>query len=104
MSRLLLLLPALALLGAAPAPAAHTIHQKGKRFSQAELTVKAGDQVTFLNDDDVTHNVFSMSPSHKFNLKTQAPGASSTTSFAEAGTLEVRCAFHPTMKLRVVVK
>jgi plastocyanin len=94
----------LALLGALTgAGAEHTVTQKGKRFSAATLEIKAGQAVTFTNDDDVTHNVFSTSAGQKFNLKTQAPGASSTHTFTAKGTAEVRCAFHPTMKLTITV-
>ena len=94
----------LAIAAAAPAFAGHTVHQKGKTFSQPDLVVKAGEQVTFVNDDAVIHNVFSASAGNTFNLKAQAPGTSASTSFASEGTVDVRCAFHPTMKLRVIVK
>lgn len=82
----------------------HAIGQKDKTFSSAALTVKAGDSIIFKNDDEVTHNVFSNSSGNEFNLKTQAPGATSTVTMKTAGTVEVRCAFHPKMKLTVTVK
>lgn len=82
----------------------HSVSQKDKTFSSAALTVKAGDSIVFKNDDDVTHNVFSNTAGNEFNLKTQAPGASSSVTMKTAGTVEVRCAFHPKMKLTVTVK
>jgi len=95
----------LGLTGAVYAMAAeHTIGQKNKEFSQAEITVKPGDAVVFANDDEVTHNVFSNSPCCKFNLKTQAPGDKSSVTFEKEGTVEVRCAIHPKMKLTIHVK
>jgi plastocyanin len=94
----------LAVAAAAPALTAHTVHQKGKVFSQNSITVKPGESVTFVNDDAVVHNVFSTSQGNTFNLKAQAPGTSATASFAAEGSVDVRCAFHPTMKLNVVVK
>jgi plastocyanin len=94
----------LAVVAALPAFAGHTVHQKGKTFSQPELAVKPGEQITFVNDDAVVHNVFSATAGNAFNLKAQAPGSSASTTFASEGTVDVRCAFHPTMKLRVVVK
>ena len=102
MLRLAVLL--LAAASAAPTLAAHTVHQKGKVFSQTSITVKPGESLTFVNDDAVVHNVFSTSPGNTFNLKAQAPGTSATASFATEGSADVRCAFHPTMKLNVVVK
>jgi plastocyanin len=82
----------------------HQVIQKDRTFSQAEITVKPGDKVVFQNSDDVTHNVFSMTPGMEFDLRRQAPGASSTVSFDKEGVSEVRCSIHPRMKLIVTVK
>ncbi len=95
-------LAAVAGLGGAHA-ASHTVVQKGRGFSVAELTIKKGESLVFQNQDDVTHNVFSLSPGIKFDIKTQKPGESSTIDFAAAGTGEVRCAIHPTMKMKLTV-
>jgi len=84
--------------------AEHTISQSNKTFSQAELTIKPGDKVVFKNDDNVTHNVFSVSKGAEFNLKTQAPGTANAVPFNNEGTVEIRCAIHPKMKLIVNVK
>jgi plastocyanin len=81
----------------------HTVAQKGKAFSVSIVKVGAGDTVVFKNDDQVTHNVFSASKGHEFNLKAQAPGASSSVKVSGDGNIEVRCAFHPRMKLTVTV-
>jgi plastocyanin len=83
--------------------AAHSVSQKGKAFAPATLAVKAGETLTFRNDDDVTHNAFSTSKGNEFNSKVQLPGNASSVTFKEAGTVDVRCAFHPKMKLTVVV-
>lgn len=81
----------------------HVITQKGKAFSASELTVKVGEVVAFKNDDDVAHNVFSVSKVQPFNLKMQQPGTENQVSFTSEGTIEVRCAIHPQMKLTVHV-
>jgi plastocyanin len=73
-------------------------------FNQSEITVKAGDKITFKNNDDITHNVFSMTPGMEFDLRRQAPGATSTVPFDKEGVSEVRCSIHPKMKLIVTVK
>ena len=98
-----LLLAAFAVATAVQA-ADHEVVQKDRNFSQMEITVKPGDTVSFKNADDVTHNVFSMSPGMEFDLRRQAPGASSTVPFPKEGTAEVRCSIHPKMKLIVTVK
>lgn len=89
-------------LGALAAP--RTITQKNKRFSVETLELKVGDTIVFKNDDAVVHNVYSTSAGHSFNLKTQLPGVASPISFSIPGIVQVRCAFHPTMKLSVIVK
>ena len=81
----------------------HVITQKGKSFSVAELTVKVGDTIEFKNDDDVSHNVFSVSKSQPFNTKMQTPGSEAAVTFTNEGTVEVRCAIHPGMKLQIQV-
>jgi plastocyanin len=81
----------------------HVVTQKGKSFSVAELKVKIGDTVEFKNDDEVSHNVFSVSKSQPFNTKIQPPGTEAAVTFTTEGTVEVRCAIHPGMKLTVQV-
>jgi plastocyanin len=81
----------------------HVISQKGKRFQPDALQVKAGDRVLFQNDDEITHNVFSRTPGAAFNVGLQQPGSSSPVTFEKAGTVEVRCAIHPGMKMIVEV-
>jgi len=80
------------------------VGQKNKTFSVALLLIKPGDQVIFENDDQITHNVYSTHKGGSFNLKAQAPGVSTSVTFASQGTYEIRCAFHPKMKLSVIVK
>ena len=96
---------ATALLAAAlPAGAADlTIVQKDRSFSQPEVQLKAGDRVTFVNADGVTHNVYSATAGHEFEIRAQEPGKSTAVRFERPGTLLVECAIHPRMKLRVHV-
>jgi plastocyanin len=82
----------------------HEITQQDRHFSQTEITIKVGDTISFKNDDEVTHNVFSTTPGMEFDLHRQAPGASSTIPFGKAGDAEVDCSIHPRMKLMVHVK
>jgi plastocyanin len=80
------------------------VTQKGKTFAPGTLTIKPGDKVVFKNDDEITHNVFTVSKGMEFNVKAQAPGESTEHVFATEGVAEVRCAFHPRMQLTIVVK
>jgi plastocyanin len=93
-----------ALSGCQGLAADHQVVQKDRSFSQTEITVKPGEKIVFQNSDDVTHNVFSITPGMEFDLRRQAPGASSTVPFDKEGVAEVRCSIHPKMKLIVTVK
>ena len=99
--RHLIALVAAAALGTAPA---HSVSQKNKSFSAPALSVKPGEEVSFVNDDAVVHNVFSGTPGFAFNLKTQAPGTTAQIAFEKEGTVDVRGAIHPAMKLTITVK
>jgi plastocyanin len=83
--------------------ASHSVSQKGKAFAPATLKAKVGETVTFKNDDDVTHNSYSSSKGNEFNSQVQLPNTASSVTFKEPGVVEVRCAFHPKMKLSIVV-
>jgi plastocyanin len=83
--------------------AERSITQKGKVFSDTELTIKKGDTLIFVNDDNITHNIFSTSSGNTFNIGAQAPGISTPVKFANAGDVSVLCAIHPRMSMQVKV-
>ena len=80
------------------------ITQKGKAFSEKQVTLKVGDTISFVNDDDITHNVYSRSKGHTFDIGAQRPGTAVSHQFAASGKVKVRCAIHPRMKLTVNVE
>jgi plastocyanin len=80
------------------------VTQKGQQFNPRTLTIKAGDEVVFVNDDTGTHNVFSESAANSFDLKAQRPGASTRVAFPKAGKVDVRCAIHPAMRMTIEVE
>ena len=80
-----------------------TISQKGRMFSAESVTIKKGETLIFLNDDNVPHNILSTSKGNEFNLGSQPPGASTDVTFKEAGDVLVICAIHPRMKIMVKV-
>ena len=90
--------------GCATALAAErSIMQKGKVFSEQQISIKKGDAVLFVNNDSVAHNVFSISPGNEFNLGSQLPGVATPVTFNAVGDVVVTCAIHPRMKLTVKV-
>jgi plastocyanin len=87
--------------GAFAADAAHTIVQSGRTFRPGEVTIARGESLTFTNDDDFIHQVYSEG---QFDSEEKAPGENLTESFTQSGTFQVRCHIHPKMKLTVRVK
>lgn len=84
------------------------VSQKGKTFLHEKapvkvLKVKAGDTLSFKNDDPFFHNVFSASPAKSFDLGSFPQGQSRKVVFDREGTVDVECAIHPDMKLKVEV-
>jgi plastocyanin len=84
--------------------AEHTISQKGRAFSESAITVKKGETLVFVNDDNIAHNIMSTTAGNEFNLGSQAPGSSSPLTLNNAGEVTVVCAIHPRMKMTVTVE
>lgn len=104
MKSLKIVMTAAFLSGAVVAYAAErTITEKGKVFSETEVTVKKGETLNFLNDDNIVHNVMSTSAGNEFNVGAVKPGISTPVTFKTAGVVQVICAMHPSMKMRVTV-
>ena len=90
-------------LTAAAFAATQVIHQQGRVFSSESVSIKKGEALTFLNDDNIPHNIASTSKGNEFNLGSQPPGTSVDVTFKEAGDTLVICAIHPRMKMMVKV-
>lgn len=89
------------LLTAAPAFAEnHVIIQQGRTFHPGEVTVHKGDTLTFTNNDEFIHQVYS---GDLFDSEERNPGQTLVQPFTRAGTFEVHCHIHPKMKLIVHV-
>ena len=82
----------------------HKVGQKNKEFTVNEIKVKKGDSIEFVNEDPFFHNVFSLSDASMFDLGSFPQGESKKVVFEEAGEVEVECAIHPNMKMKVVVE
>jgi plastocyanin len=75
---------------------------KGFAFDPADVTIKAGESVTWTNQDSVTHDV--TADNGEFKSGTMADGATFSSTFAKAGTYPYHCGIHPTMKGTVTVQ
>ena len=102
-ARLLLVATALCCVSWSAQAAEHVVSQKNKAFSTKKLTIKVGDSIKFVNDDNFAHNVFSLSPVKSFDLGSFGNGGFKTVVFDKPGKVAVECAIHPDMLLDVEV-
>jgi plastocyanin len=84
-------------------PGTHVLGQKDKTFQPHIVAVPVGSTVDFPNNDDIFHNVFSLSGPQPFDLGLYRSRASRSRTFAEPGTYRVFCNIHPQMTALVVV-
>jgi plastocyanin len=91
--------------GGAPRPSPHTIEvdTRGKRFLPRVSVVARGSSVAFPNRDPVFHNVFSVSPSNRFDLGRYREGQSRSARFDKPGLVRVYCNVHEQMVAYVMV-
>jgi plastocyanin len=93
------------------APAADLDFSKAKfvmdqlnlEFRPHVLPILVGSTVRFPNNDQVDHNIFSMSRTKKFNLGSYSPGDSKAVLFDKPGIVELRCDVHAEMAAYVLV-
>ena len=89
-------------LAAASAFAAdHAVTIKGMKFSPASLSVKAGDTVTFTNEDSMPHTATAKGA---FDTGRLSKGQSKTVTISSAGDFPYICTIHTSMKGKVSAK
>ena len=98
---LFLAAPIAVLLAILPAFAATLVVQKGRAFRPVEISIAKGDTVTFTNNDSYIHQVY---VEGLFDSTEKSPGENLNETFPDAGTFQVRCHIHPTMKMTVRVR
>ncbi|HEX5304955.1 MAG TPA: hypothetical protein VFW82_02590 [Dyella sp.] len=89
----------------APRPRAgrFNVYTLNRDFKPAALAVPIGSTVRFVNQDEVRHNVFSVTPGSNFDLGYQAPGQSADEVLNRAGVVLVSCNVHRSMETDVLV-
>jgi plastocyanin len=88
-----------AVVGAAPL-ATTTVVIENMTYTPATRTVRRGTTVTWINRDLVPHTVTGKG----LDSGSIAPGGSWTFTPTTAGSVDYRCAYHPTMKATLVVQ
>ena len=80
------------------------IQQSGKKFIPGWAVIQRGTAITFPNNDNIYHNVFSLSSGNSFDLGLyNSAGEPKSHTFNEAGPVDIYCNIHPDMAARVLV-
>ncbi|MFQ3183688.1 MAG: plastocyanin [Alteromonas macleodii] len=85
---------------AAQAQTNHTVTIKNFAFSPSNLTIDAGDTVTWINNDRAAHSAWEDGTS-AFDTGLIRPGASSSLTFPNSGTFSYRCRPHGNMRASI---
>jgi plastocyanin len=86
-----------------PRPFTTVIAQKGLSFSPSLLVIPRGTSVSFPNEDNEFHNVFSYSRTKRFDLGRYAKGESKSVTFGKPGIVKAYCEVHPWMRAAILV-
>jgi len=80
------------------------IEQAGKKFVPSWAVVQRGTAIAFPNNDNIYHNVFSLSSGNSFDLGLyNSGGEPKAHTFTESGAVDVYCNIHPQMAASVLV-
>ena len=81
----------------------YVITQKDLKFHPVIKVVKPGDSVRFKNNDNVVHNIISLTDEFEFDLGKFKPGMTKNVKFEHKGVVDVQCTIHPEMKMTIFV-
>ena len=85
-------------------PSTHgRLAQKGQAFVPRVLPVVVGTRIDFPNEDPIYHNVFSVSPTKRFDLGKYSRGKSKSVVFEKTGRINVYCDIHSNMEAFILV-
>ena len=87
----------------APKPVVHTVTIEATSFKPANLTIRPGDTVEWVNKDLMPHTATATGKGG-FDSGTIALGKSWRHTFKTGGDLRYVCTFHPAMKGTVQVR
>jgi plastocyanin len=80
------------------------IEQAGKKFVPSWAVIQRGTAIAFPNNDNIYHNVFSLSSGNSFDLGLyNSGGEAKSHTFTEPGAVDVYCNIHPQMAASVLV-
>jgi plastocyanin len=80
-----------------------SIVQRDLRIIPRVTAITVGTEVDFPNEDNVFHNLFSLSDPKRFNLGRYPPGESESVDFDKPGIVRLFCDIHSSMSGVVIV-
>ncbi len=80
----------------------HVVTITGFAFEPANLTIAAGDSVTFVNRDNAPHTATASNGA--FDTGRLSNNGQTALTFSSAGTFDYFCEFHPGMTAQIVVQ
>ena len=86
-----------------PVATRERLDQRNETFVPHVLAIRTGTVVDFPNNDRIYHNVFSLSPTRRFDLGRYAVGKSKSVRFDRPGVVRVFCDIHSHMSAFVLV-
>jgi len=80
-----------------------TMTTRSKMFLPHVMAIPAGSTVNFPNEDPISHNLFSLTPGHTFDLGLYRKGPGKSHKFTQPGVVNIYCNVHPSMSAVVHV-
>jgi plastocyanin len=84
-------------------PTKATLDQRNAEFIPHVLPIQRGTVVEFVNRDNTYHNVFSLSPTKKFNIGRRPTGEAVPIQFDKTGVVQIFCDIHSHMSATILV-
>jgi plastocyanin len=100
--RAILALAVLAMAGSAARADDVVVRVENFTFNPAEITVRPGTTVRWLNGDDIPHSIVAAGAS--FHSKPFDTDETYATTLTQAGEINYLCGLHPHMKGKIIVK
>tara|TARA_R110000796_G_scaffold48115_5_gene115538 strand:+ start:1939 stop:2688 length:750 start_codon:yes stop_codon:yes gene_type:complete len=85
------------------APSKAEVHQKDKQFSPYITVVQKGNDVAFVNEDDITHHIFSALGPKRFSFKLRHQQQQQILRFEQTGHVSMGCNVHDWMSGHLLV-
>lgn len=80
----------------------NTVSLENLSFQPGVLSISVGDEVTWTNNDSVTHTI--VADDSSFQSEQLNSGSSFKNIFSKPGTYQYYCSIHPSMTGKIIVK